>query len=408
VDLKRRASATVGTVIVAVWVAGGAAAQGRTQQEGPATVSASDPGDGAGDDASDDAETAEADADDDAETAGADADEEAASEGDGVAHVPVHELVGEDAVLLFDVVDPLFIGEVVVRYRRLEGEGGVVEVEAQPTEDPEQLAARIPVEDVGESGLVYWVVERTPDGSERPLFASPAAPHPVHVHPPEDIAYARRRLAAWGGRRNRIRLRGEYVNLGEREVVDASGTARQETEAYYRVGVMYSYSFFSIVDTILIGLGRMRGNVVDPEMAEDERGVDYGHGHITWHLHDLFRLETGILFGFSQEGFEIGGHTDLLIGEPEGNSVTLGVDGITGLGATGKVRLGWATVPRFPMGATLEVTTFPVGDKTGMRLLYDVAFEIYPGAFARVEAGYRGWGSTTGGLSLGAELVLSL
>jgi hypothetical protein len=64
-------------------------------------------------------------------------------------------------------------------------------------------------------------------------------------------------------------------------------------------------------------------------------------------------------------------------------------------------------MPRLPMGATVEVTTFPVGDEPGMRLLLDASYEIYPGAYLRLIGGYRGWTSTIGGPSIGAEMAFA-
>jgi len=394
----KRYLAWLSGVAVAVLLAGTVAAA--QQPAGDDAPAAANP------ETEDDAQTAATDGDAAAE---ADAEETQADvpTPDAVAatvlHTPVHELSGEALDLVFDVLNPQLLGDLVVRTRPLEGDGDVQEVVA--TGGPGQYVARLDTAEVTWPGFAYWVVERGPNGAERPIFASESDPQPVHVLEAEGTAYERRRLSAWGGRRSRLGFRGEYVNLGARQVLDGAGMPVQRLEYYYNVGVTYAYSFFSIVDTIQIGLGRMRGNAA--ERMDDQRGVDYGHGEITWHAHDLLRFETGLLFGFSQSGFEIGGKTDIIIGEPDGNSLTLGISGVTNLGVTGKIRLAWATVPRWPMGATVEVTTYPVGDRSGMRLLYDISYQLYPGAFVRLEGGYRGWGSTVGGPSLGGELALS-
>jgi len=201
------------------------------------------------------------------------------------------------------------------------------------------------------------------------------------------------------------------VSLGTRAVVvEESGRRQELDESYCRLEASYAYAFFALVDEIRFSLGRMRGNVVRldrPLDEDDERGLDYGTAEITWRVLELLRFRTSILFGFSQEGFEIGGAADVVIGRPEGTSLTFGGEGVTTLGGTGRVRLGWRTVPRMPMGATIEVTTFPADGNAGVRLLYDVAYELYPGAHIRAEVGCRGWNSTTGGPSLGGELVLA-
>ena len=118
-------------------------------------------------------------------------------------------------------------------------------------------------------------------------------------------------------------------------------------------------------------------------------------------------MRSRLVFGVSQSGFELGGALALVVGEPEGTGLELGFEGVTGLGVTGRLRLGWATVPRVPMGATIELTNFPTGDAAGVRLLFDAGYELYPGALLRVTGGYRGWTSVVGGPSLAADLLLA-
>ena len=322
-----------------------------------------------------------------------------------IQHLPVHSVTADEVELVFHVRHPERLGRLLVRHRPLgEGGGGVREVNVRRT--GRGWVALIDTADVAWPGFVYWAIERRGE-TERPVFASAEAPHPVHVMEPEGLAYERRALRRRDGRRSRARLRGDYVQLGTRAVIDSMGDRQELSEHYYLLEASYSYSFFSEVDEIQLALGRMRGNVVHLGSSVDERGIDYGRAAITWRALDLLRFRTGVLFGFSQSGFEVGASGYVIIGQPEGTSLTFGGEGITTLGGTGKVRLGWATLPRIPMGATVEVTTYPAGEDAGVRLLYDVAYELYPGAYARIEGGYRGWNSTTGGLSLGGELALA-
>jgi hypothetical protein len=53
------------------------------------------------------------------------------------------------------------------------------------------------------------------------------------------------------------------------------------------------------------------------------------------------------------------------------------------------------------MGAALELTTFPLGQDAGVRLLYDVAYVYAPGSSVALRAGFQGRTSVTGGPSAG-------
>ena len=325
----------------------------------------------------------------------------------GVRHLPQHQLdASEDARLRFSVPDAATVGELVVRWRALDGDGPVHDVSAVRASDGWE--ADIAAAELPRAGMAYWVVRRTPDG-EQPVFASEDAPHPAHVREPDVVGYERAELERRGGRRSRVAARGEYVQLGTRTTEDAAGTHRERSD-YYELEASYAYAFFVVVDEIRLALGRMRAhvhNVDAPDESQGTLGLDYGTAQITWRAHDILRFRTGVLFGISHDGFEVGGLLDVIIGQREGTNLTFGVEGATTLGATGRARLGWLTIPSVPMGATIEVTTWPLAGDGGLRLLYDIAYELYPGAFLRAEAGYRGWDSTTGGLSAGGELALA-
>jgi hypothetical protein len=318
-----------------------------------------------------------------------------------IEHVPRMELPTEGAIIGFRVRNPEQLGRIVVRYRW--GHDDQVHDAAARLEDSGYVAHLWDAR-VEPTTLRYWVVAREPDGSERPVFASEDEPHPAQVRDPERSAYERRALARRQGRRSRAIVQGEYVSLGGRGVLGEDGVRRTHEEHYYRTEVGYSYAFFALVDEIRLNVGRMRSNAAT---VQGKRGLDYGSASITWRVADHLRLATTVLFGFSHAGFEVGAGADAILGEPEGTSLTLGLDGITTLGVTGRARLGWRTITRVPMGATVEVTTFPVDENAGVRLLYDAGYEIYPGAMIRAEVGYRGWSSTTGGLSAGANVALA-
>jgi hypothetical protein len=323
-----------------------------------------------------------------------------------IVHEPPGELSAEGDALWFWASDPDRLGQIVVHLRAAD-DGDWVELVAVRGE--RGWLVRLEPEHLPTEGIVYWVSERREGEADRPVFAHADRPHPLPVVEARLAAYERRRLAERGGRRHRAFFQGEYVGLGSR-TFDTDDGPVQTDESYWRWEASYEHSFFWVVDSIRIRAGQMRGQVArtdGPGVSVEDVGVDYGSAEIVWRLADWMRLRTGVAFGFSQRGFEVGGATDVILGAPDGANLSLGVEGMTTLGVTGRLRLGWLVVPRLPMGATVEVTTFPVANEPGMRLLLDAAYEIYPGAHVRLIGGYRGWTSTIGGPSLGAELALS-
>jgi hypothetical protein len=113
------------------------------------------------------------------------------------------------------------------------------------------------------------------------------------------------------------------------------------------------------------------------------------------------------LLGATHKGFEYGGGGALVLGEPDGSSFTLGAEGITTLGATASMRLGFAFTRALPMGAALELTNFPIGDDAGVRLLYDVGYAFAPASVIALRAGFQGRTNVTGGASAGATFRYS-
>jgi hypothetical protein len=89
----------------------------------------------------------------------------------------------------------------------------------------------------------------------------------------------------------------------------------------------------------------------------------------------------------------------MVLGDPDAASFTLGAEAITTLGATGMMRLGFAVTPALPMGASLELTSFPLGEDAGVRLLYDVGYAYAPGSALVLRGGFQGRSSVTGGVS---------
>ncbi len=107
----------------------------------------------------------------------------AAEEAGAVRHRPVDRAIGGRARLWFEVDGADRAGMIVVRF----GPSSLAvaeEVVAVP--DHGAWVADLPAESVRPPGFVYWAVDRRPDGSERPLFASRGDPQAVAVDPTPD------------------------------------------------------------------------------------------------------------------------------------------------------------------------------------------------------------------------------
>ena len=81
-------------------------------------------------------------------------------------------------------------------------------------------------------------------------------------------------------------------------------------------------------------------------------------------------------------------------------------DRIAEVGASGFFRLGWDTVPRLPMTATIEVGNMPSSDRpTGVRLIYDVYFPLQSGLRLAARAGYAARNQELGGITAGGGVT---
>jgi hypothetical protein len=103
----------------------------------------------------------------------------------------------------------------------------------------------------------------------------------------------------------------------------------------------------------------------------------------------------------------VGCRAEFRVGVEAGTHIALGTEVILDVGTAGFLRLGWGTVPGFPMAATVEITDFPAPHRaTGVRLLYDVYHELPAGFRVGVRAGYQARDQLIGGATLGLRTAL--
>ena len=319
-----------------------------------------------------------------------------------ITHVPLNEAIVGPLSITFDVRDPQLAGAITLHLVR---DGKPVEGARVTAErDGTGYAAVIPEVEVRPPGFSYYVTEHMPDGSERAVFASAAAPHPVRVTYSEAVEDERERLHARAGQRSTWLVSADVVDYGDRSLPGATAKLH---DRYYRLEAGYAYAFLTQVEAIRLSIVRVRGEAAVAAAASSFMqalpGIDFGRAEITLQPMEWLRLRSAVSLGASQRGFEYGGGGAILLGDPYDVNLDLSVESMTTLGTTAGLRFGFRAHPRVPMGASVEVSSFPLGDDAGVRLLYDVGYRFGPVTRLMLRAGYQGRTSVSGGPALGAS-----
>jgi hypothetical protein len=317
-----------------------------------------------------------------------------------VLHQPINRALAGELSLRFAVRETERLGRLIVRWER-DGDGSVLgETLVRRGEDG--YAARLPAEAVQPPAVRYWVVDRSEEG-EQPVFASAGAPQRVLVFHDDATRIEGERLARRDGDRSSLIASGEWVDFGDRRLVEGG---EEMPDHYYRLEAGYAYAFLTTVEEVQLSIVHVRGEAgrieSDPltgaaTARAHEVGTDFGRALITLQPIEWLRLRGSVLLGASQKGFEYGGGGALVLGDPNDVNVSISSEALTTLGFMTALRMGFAAMPRLPMGATVEVSNFPVGDDAGVRLLYDVGYELAPGSLVVLRGGYQARTSVRGG-----------
>lgn len=329
-----------------------------------------------------------------------------------VRHVPVAQVaVGQELVLEADVTPASQLGELTVHHR-LAGETEFRQTAfGRNTEGRYAAIILLPADRY--TPVEYYLTARDAQGAQSSRFASAELPHSVLIQVPDKLLERQAVLELHGGKRSRVAVSAEYVDFGS----SRAGTVRY-VDRYYRLETDYLYRLLTDVgglrvDGIRIGVGHLRARVppirppVPPNWPPLEgppptlrTGLDYGFSELDVALSPLFGIAGRLVLGGNAEGFAAGMGGRLRIGRPRGSRVELEAETISGLGSSGTVRLGWDTVPRIPMSAAVQVTSFPSGP-SGVRLLYRADLEVSEAFILGAMVGYQARISISGGPTLG-------
>jgi hypothetical protein len=209
-----------------------------------------------------------------------------------------------------------------------------------------------------------------------------------------------RELTRVRGRRSRIRVAGEYVDFGR------DPDAR---DYYYRLDADWSYRLMLYpLDQIRFGYTRLIGEVPDAlpgvcAVPPCRPGFKVGGwAEVRLGLAEGIALDARVIAAATHVTFRPGGRAELRFGHEDGNHLAFGVEGIQDVGGTAHFRLGWDTVPRLPMAATIALTSLPSAERPiGLRLTYEIAGDVRPGVRLGGRLGYQGRDANAGGLSFG-------
>jgi hypothetical protein len=262
--------------------------------------------------------------------------------------------------------------------------------------DDANWVAVVPAAYVMPPGFDYTIT-----AGDAPVFATLEWPHTIEVHATANAERRGRDELRSGNRRSRVGAMGEWVEFGNRPMTTA--------DHYYRFDADFSYRLWVYpLEEIRVAYTRLLGTTAaDPSCTGDDC-TDAGFKVGGWFELGLAPVE-GIRFDArlsamaTQDGFNVGGRGEARLGDRSASHVALGVEYLAAVGTNGFFRLGWGTVPRAPMSATVEITNMPASHRdTGVRLYYDVGTDVKAGVRLGIRVGYAARNQSVAGFTGGA------
>jgi hypothetical protein len=316
-----------------------------------------------------------------------------------VRHVPPGDVeAGKQLELVAEApaTTPTLVAQV-----RMRGESAYKPIELVRRDDAHWVAV-IPAASVEPPGLEYYLI-----AGDQPAFASPEWPHAMTVRAtPQDERRGRDLMRAHN-RRSKVHTQGEFVQYGRRSYL---GTRLDDN--YYRFEGDFSYRLLAYpLEEIRVGgtymIGDTRAAPEQPCPTADPctkaAGVKAGWFELGVAAIEGVRLDARMIAMATADGFAVGGRGELRLGDREASHVAVGAEYLADVGSNGFFRLGWGTVPKLPMAATVEITNLPASHRdTGVRLYYDIAREVMPGFRLGLRVGYAARTQYVAGFTGGA------
>lgn len=298
-----------------------------------------------------------------------------------VQHVPPADAEAGVALELVATAPP-DVPALVAHYRTA-GSAAFAALELVRREDARWIAV-VPADAVASPGLEYYLV-----AGGAPVFASAAAPHTTRVGVASLVARRARDEARALRRRSRIHARAEWVDYGTLNV-----RGDRSVDRYYRIDADFSYRLWAYpLEELRVGFSRLLGDTEVP-CADPPCSGRAGFNVAGWFELGVapiegLTLDARAIVLATPESVALGGRAELRVGVRDGTHVASGVEYLADVGVTGFFRLGWATVPRAPMAATVEITNLPASTReAGVRIYYDLGGVFAHGLRLGLRVGY--------------------
>jgi hypothetical protein len=314
----------------------------------------------------------------------------------GITHVPPGEAeFGKQLELVAQApaTTPKLIAEV-----RTKGETTWRAIELVRRDDASWVAI-VPAATVTSPGVEYYLV-----AGDQAVFATPEWPHALPVNVPPEAERRGRDMLRHKGRRSRVQAMGEWVEFGGRR---DPMTGVRPTDHFYRFDADFAYRLWTYpLEEIRVGYTRLIGDTLvdgSSSMVGEAGFKVAGWFELGLAAVEGVRVDGRMIVMATQQGFAVGGRGEARLGDRERSHVAVGVEYLADVGSNGFFRLGWGTVPKIPMSATVEITNLPASYRnTGVRLYYDVGYELAPGLRAGLRFGYASRIQQVGGFTTGA------
>lgn len=318
---------------------------------------------------------------------------------DVVRHVPPSRAAaGRDLVVAIGVDDISRFGQVELHFRVLGTTEWKTVVFDRRVDD---YAARIPGRRVHAPGVEYFIASRADSGRVRRHFASAEEPWAVYVEEKTDDALRMERLARYDGQRSRFHFHGQGESFGANQV----GTPDYQAG----FGASYTYRVLSVLHALRFGFQRMRGSSWEDSAPGTSVGAGFDQGYAELHLaaSDAFAVRGQVTIGANLERFSGGGELGLRLGRETSTHVWLWYGGVGGVGQGSGLSLHWDTVPRVPMSAGVDVTTWPAQGPWAVRLRYGAEVPLSENFSLTGRVSYQARAAEGGGLGGGAGVAWS-
>jgi hypothetical protein len=132
--------------------------------------------------------------------------------------------------------------------------------------------------------------------------------------------------------------------------------------------------------------------------------MNYGAPTVRLRLHDLLQLEVEVLTSVTDRGYAMGAGGAVLLGDPYGSKLTLGVEGVNKFGTRIFSRMDIVASRFVTVAPIIEVTNMPHAEHFGVRLLGELDFAPGAGFGFALRGGYQARVFTAGGPSGGLTL----